>query len=143
MKIKLALIAIVTVFVVSCNSTKSTGSGIEGRTWKLKTLEGKEMSDLNLQKDVYFMLNSKENRVSGFAGCNSMMGGYTLQEGNRIRFTQMGSTMMACPDVTFSESDFLKVFELADNYTINNNELSLNVGRRAPLAVFEAVDVKK
>lgn len=143
MKIKLALIALVAVFVVSCNSTKNTVSGIEGRTWKLKTLEGKEMSDLNLQKDVYFMLNSKENRVSGFAGCNSMMGGYTLQEGNRIHFTQMGSTMMACPDVTFSESDFLKVFELADNYTINNNELSLNVGRRAPLAVFEAVDVKK
>lgn len=143
MKIKLALIALVTVLFVSCNSTKNTVSGIEGRAWKLKTLEGKEMSDLNLQKDVYFMLNSKENRVSGFAGCNSMMGGYTLHEGNRIRFTQMGSTMMACPDVTFSESDFLKVFELADNYTINNNELSLNVGRRAPLAVFEAVDVKK
>lgn len=143
MKIKLALIALVTILFVSCSSTKTAVDGIEGRTWKLKTLEGKEMSDLNLQKDVYFMLNSKENRVSGFAGCNSMMGGYTLQEGNRIRFTQMGSTKMACPDVTFSESDFLKVFELADNYTINNNELSLNVGRRAPLAVFEAVDVKK
>lgn len=72
-----------------------------------------------------------------------MMGSYTLEEGNRIKFSQMASTMMACPDGVFNEIEYLKVFELADNYTINNNELSINVGRRAPLAVFEAVDVKK
>ena len=72
-----------------------------------------------------------------------MLGTYTLEEGNRIKFSKMGSTMMACPDGIINERDFLEVFELADNYTINNNELSINVGRRAPLAVFEAVDVKK
>ena len=50
--------------------------------------------------------------------------------------------MMACPDVAVNEADFLEVFELADNYTIVNDVLSLNVGRRAPLAVFEAVYMK-
>jgi heat shock protein HslJ len=143
MKIKLALIALVTVLFVSCNSTKIAVDGIEGRTWKLKMLDGKDMTDLKLEKDVFFMLNKEDSRVNGFSGCNNMMGSYTLEEGNRIKFSQMGSTMMACPDVTFNERDFLEVFELADNYTINNNELSINVGRRAPLAVFEAVDVKK
>lgn len=143
MKIKLALFALVTVLFVSCNSTKTTVEGIEGTTWKLKTLEGQDMSNLKLDKDVFFMLNKEEGRVNGFSGCNNMMGTYTLEEGNRIRFSQMGSTMMSCPDVTFNERDFLEVFELADNYTINNNELSINVGRRAPLAVFEAVDAKK
>ncbi|MDX1271979.1 META domain-containing protein, partial [Bizionia paragorgiae] len=48
-------------------------------------------------------------------------------------------TLKACPDMTFNEAEFLKVFEMADNYTINGDELNLNVGRRAPLAVFEAV----
>ena len=143
MKIKLALVALVTVLFVSCNSTKTAVDGIEGRTWKLKTLEGKDMTGLNLDRDVFFMLTKDENRVSGFSGCNNMLGTYTLEEGNRIRFSKMGSTMMACPDGIFNERDFLEVFELADNYTINNNELSINVGRRAPLAVFEAVDVKK
>ena len=47
--------------------------------------------------------------------------------------------MMICPDVAVNESEFMEVFELADNYTIYNDTLSLNVGRRAPLAVFEAV----
>jgi heat shock protein HslJ len=143
MKIKLALLALVTIIFVGCNSTKTAVDGIEGKTWKLKTLNGKDMSDLKLDRDVYFMLTKEENRVSGFSGCNNMMGSYTLEEGNRIKFSQMASTMMACPDGVFNESEFIEIFELADNYTINNNELSINVGRRAPLAVFEAVEVKK
>ena len=43
-----------------------------------------------------------------------------------------------CPDVKVNEAEFLKIFEIADNYTITGDELSLNVGRRAPLAIFEA-----
>lgn len=110
--------------------------------WKLKTLEGQpvKMED-NQEREVYFILKSDTNRVTGFAGCNTITGQYTLKKGERIRFSKMATTMMACPDISFNESEFMKVFELADNYTINGNELSLNVGRRAPLAVFEAVEM--
>lgn len=113
---------------------------ITEKYWKLKTLEGKDIEMVkNQEKEIYFMLKSDENRVTGFAGCNQLLGSYTLEEGNRIRFSNMGSTMMACPDVDFDEAEFLKIFQIADNYTINGDELTLNVGRRAPLAVFEAV----
>ena len=113
---------------------------ITEKYWKLKTLEGKSVKmGKNQEREVYFMLKTDENKVTGFAGCNTFFGSYTLEKGNRIRFSQMGATMMACPDVDFNESEFLKVFELADNYTINGDQLSLNVGKRAPLAVFEAV----
>lgn len=88
---------------------------------------------------VNFMLKTDKNRVQGFAGCNTMSGEYTLEDGNRIRFSKMAVTMRACPEVDFNESEFLEVFNLADNYTINGDTLSLNVGRRAPLAVFVAV----
>lgn len=108
--------------------------------WKLKTLEGKDVNmSKNQEKEIYFTLKMNENRVIGFAGCNGMSGTYKLEEGNRISFSQMATTMMACPDLDINEADFLKVFELTDNYTINGDTLSLNVGRRAPLAVFEAV----
>lgn len=108
--------------------------------WKLKTLEGKDMKMAdNQEREIFFTLKSQDNRVTGFAGCNSISGEYTLEKGNRIRFKQMATTMKMCPDVNVKESEFLKIFELADNYTINNDELHLNVGRRAPLAVFEAV----
>ena len=108
--------------------------------WKLKTLEGKDvkMAD-NQEQEIYFTLKSEGNRVVGFAGCNTINGEYTLEEGNRIRFNGMLTTLKACPDVDVNESEFLEVFELADNYTIVDDVLSLNVGRRAPLAVFEAV----
>ncbi len=115
-------------------------TAITEKYWKLKTLEGQEVKmGKNQEREVYFMLKNEDNRVTGFAGCNNLMGTYSLEEGNRIRFSQMATTLMACPDVDFNESEFLKVFELADNYTISGNQLSLNVGRRAPLAVFEAV----
>ncbi|TXE07720.1 META domain-containing protein [Gelidibacter salicanalis] len=108
--------------------------------WKLKTLEGKDvkMAD-NQEREIFFTLKSQDNRVTGFAGCNSINGEFTLEEGNRIRFHQMATTLKICPDVDVNESEFLKIFEIADNYTITDDELRLNVGRRAPLAVFEAV----
>lgn len=116
---------------------------IEQKKWKLKTLEGKDIQMAeNQDEDLFFMLDPDENRIMGFSGCNTFNGTYTLAEGNRIRFAQMAATLKSCPDIHIDESEFLNVFELADNYTVNNNELSLNVGRRAPLAVFEAVEAE-
>ena len=120
---------------VSANSEPITE-----KYWKLKTLEGQEVKMAeNQKKEVYFMLKTDENKVVGFAGCNTISGSYKMEDGNRIRFSQIATTLMACPNVDFNEGEFLKVFELADNYTINGDILSLNVGKRAPLAVFEAV----
>ncbi len=108
--------------------------------WKLKTLEGQEVKMAeNQEREIYFTLKTNENRVTGFAGCNTLNGEYTLEPGNRIRFSNLAVTLRACPDIDVNESEFLEVFNLADNYTINGDTLSLNVGRRAPLAVFEAV----
>lgn len=116
---------------------------IEQTKWKLKILEGKSIERVeNQERELYFMLDNKENRVTGFSGCNTFTGSYTIEDGGRIRFAQMASTMKSCPDVAIDESEFLKVFELADNYSNHGNELSLNVGRRTPLAIFEAVDMK-
>lgn len=108
--------------------------------WKLKTLEGKDVQMVdNQEREIFFTLKTNDNQLTGFSGCNSFSGQYSLEEGNRIRFSQIATTMKACPDVDINESEFLQIFELADNYTIKDDELSLNVGRRAPLAVFEAV----
>lgn len=93
----------------------------------------------NQEKEVYFRLKTKENRVQGFAGCNSFNGTYSIEKENRIRFSQMAATLKVCPNVDINETEFLKVFQTADNYTVNEDTLRLNVGKRASLAVFEAV----
>ncbi len=113
---------------------------ITGTHWKLVKLEGQaETMAANQEQDRYFILNEADNSIGGFAGCNSMTGSYTLEDGMRIRFSNMGLTMRACPDVNVDEQALMAVFEQADNYTITNGILSLNVGRRAPLAEFEAM----
>ncbi|MFO1311748.1 MAG: META domain-containing protein [Burkholderiales bacterium] len=48
--------------------------------------------------------------VSGSGGCNNIVGGFTL-EGERPRFTGMGSTMMMCPEGMDQEREFLKMLD--------------------------------
>ena len=145
MNVKNPIIVLLALIVMSCNSTKKTNPEsndniVTEKYWKLKTLDGKEISmKENQEREIYFILKTNDNRVTGFAGCNTLSGEFILEEGNRIRFKNMAVTMKACPDVAVNDSDFLEVFKLADNYTIQDDILSLNVGKGAPLAVFEAV----
>ena len=156
MRFSILFLSLFSLVLVSCGGNKKTDNDatanetaieqadfdqqIAGKYWKLVLLEGQkvEMAE-NQEREIFFTLNADDNTVSGFAGCNSITGEFELEEGSRIRFSNMGITMMICPDVTVNESEFMEVFELADNYTIYNDTLSLNIGRRAPLAVFEAV----
>lgn len=119
---------------------KVDNSKIVNRYWKLKILDGRTVKMVeNQEKEQYFILRS-DNIITGFAGCNHFNGMYELKEGNRIVFNDnMAVTMMVCPDIDLDERAFLKVFELADYFTIDGDTLILNTGQRAPLAVFEAV----
>ncbi|MFB9058272.1 META domain-containing protein [Mariniflexile ostreae] len=113
------------------------------KRWVLRTLGGKDIVMADQQeREIFFILAADENRITGFSGCNSLSGAYKLEKDNSIQFENIAVTMRACPDMDFNESEFLKVFELADHYTLDKDMLSLNMGRKAPLAVFEAVYVK-
>lgn len=130
------------------NQTRDTlgaadSASIVNKYWKLITLEGKEISMAkNQEREAYFILKPEGKTVAGFSGCNNFSGTYMLEAGWRIRFSHMASTMKACPDVDVDEKEFLEVFALSDNYTLRDDTLSLNVGRRAPLAVFVSVEFK-
>lgn len=107
--------------------------------WRLIEIQGRQISRLDKQKKpIQFRLNSKENRVNGFAGCNNFWGTFNLKDGNRISFSKMASTLMACPDLHL-ETEFYRILDRADNYTIKDNFLFLNKAKMAPLAKFEAV----
>lgn len=117
-----------------------TSTEITNKYWKLIKLEGQAVTmSENQEREPYFILKTENNKVNGHTGCNIFNGSYTLEQGMHIKFSPMATTMMECADNGLKEQEFLKVFDLADNYTIQNDTLSLNVGRRAPLAVFVAV----
>ena len=67
-----------------------------------------------------------------------MGGEYELKEGNRIQFSKVMSTMMACADMQ-TEQELAAVLEKADNFSQNGNTMSLNKAKMAPLARFEIV----
>ena len=113
---------------------------ITEKYWKLITLERQPVTMAEGQeRESYFTLKEADNRLTGFAGCNDLMGTYQLEAGNRLRFPQVGTTRMACPGLAVDEAAVVEVFNLTDNYTISGDTLNLNVGRRARLAVFQAV----
>ena len=147
MKTKLIIVfTMIAMITISCNSDKkkykdTLTNSITEKHWQLKTLEGQDVAKAdNLEREIFITLNTDTNSVTGFTGCNTISGEFILKEGNRIEFKKMLTTLKMCPDTAVNESELLKIFEIADNYTIKDNILSLNVGRRAPLAVFEAIE---
>lgn len=122
---------------------KEIENEIVNKYWKLKTLEGQAVIMTESQEREQFFMLKIDGTFSGFGACNSFKGQYHLEEGNRIRFNEnIAVTMMHCGDLSEKEAEFLEVLKLTDNYTINGDVLSLNIGRRAPLATFEAVYFK-
>lgn len=111
---------------------------IEDITWELVEMDGGKVEYGKEDTPAYLILTSSEGRVSGNLGCNNFFGTYVLEEGLRIRFSPLGATMMACPNMG-TEDRLNEILQLADNYTIHKGRLSLNKARMAPLAVFKSV----
>ncbi|HLS30093.1 MAG TPA: META domain-containing protein, partial [Flavobacteriaceae bacterium] len=66
-----------------------------------------------------------ENRIVGFGGCNNFFGTYNLTQPDKISFSPIGATKMACLTTTFNENDFFNVFEKVNNYKIRDQILTL------------------
>lgn len=109
-----------------------------GKKWKLVEMNGRPVANTAGEPDYFIQLDNKENRIYGFAGCNNFFGNYELNEGLRVKFSQIGSTMMACPDMN-TEKELFQILETVDNYTVRNNILELNKARMMPMARFELV----
>ena len=62
------------------------------------------VQNLKNKENVPFLaFNIEEKRVHGNASCNVVNGGFMQEEGkeNSLKFSQMISTMMACPNMDY------------------------------------------
>jgi len=118
--------------------SKATAT-ITGRYWKLVEIQGKAVVDGTTQKEPYIRLNTEENRVEASGGCNGMGGTYELSDPNRIKFSQLIGTMMACENMEV-ENGLRRALESADSYHLQGDTLQLFRARMAPLARFVAVE---
>ena len=104
---------------------------VVGPTWNLTMLG----TDRPLASDASITF-SPDGRVSGSTGCNRFTGQYTLGPTGALSIMQVGSTRMACEDMT-EERRVLDALAAADRATVVGSRLLLTSGASALLA-FEA-----
>jgi len=143
-------IALFAILVVTCGNRslaqKDTESSeertsITGKYWKLIEINGKPVVlDESIGSEPFIILRNEDRRVNGSGGCNTISGSFEISEGNRIKFSQMATSLKACLNMEFEEA-LKKALDMADNYSLSDDGkyLSLNRARMAPLARFEVV----
>jgi heat shock protein HslJ len=111
----------------------NTEAMLAGKHWRLVELNGKPVE----KTEAFLILDKDKNTVSGNLGCNTFTGSCDLQTGNRIKLSQIATTLKMCLNNMEIEDELKKVFEIADNYNVSEKSLILNRARMAPLARFE------
>jgi heat shock protein HslJ len=136
------LMFVITTTLMQCKSTHQGNNkniSVENTTWRLMEVNGMPVITPEGSKVVHFALSKKdgERRISGFAGCNTVVGTYKLDE-NSIAFTA-ASTRMFCADRMEIEQFFLQTLSATDSYKLNGKILELYQGN-VFLAKFEAIN---
>ncbi|MDP2067975.1 MAG: copper resistance protein NlpE N-terminal domain-containing protein [Lutibacter sp.] len=117
-------------------------STIAEKYWKLIELNGKKIIlGKNQNTAPHLTLKNENSRVFGNGGCNTFQGAYELEEGNKIKFSKIGSTKMFC-DYMGTEQALLQVLEKVENYSVENDTVSLNNPTMVSLAKFQMIYAK-
>ena len=136
----ITLFAFVGACKTASSSIKPQPESITGKYWKLIELNGKPVVfEESMRREPSIILRDEGNRINGHGGCNTLTGVFEISKENRIRFSQMATTMMLCLNMEV-ENGLKRALEMTDNYTMSadGKYLSLNKARMA-LARFEAV----
>jgi len=134
-------VLIIPFALMSCGTTnnksmtemKTDAASIADSFWVLETLNEEQITHPEDPREIGFKLDSNNNRISGFGGCNNFMGSYTLSNTDQIKFSQIASTKMACFQSTFDERLLFEALEKVDNYIVSVNHLILKSGNKTIL----------
>lgn len=111
---------------------------LENTYWKLVSLRGAPVRLVDKQREPHLILQPANRRVVGSDGCNRLVGGYTL-DGERLAFSKMAGTMMACPQgVMELELACLDTLPQVAGWRIEGQQLELLDAQGTVLAVFES-----
>lgn len=154
MKKYIFIVALATT-VMACNNNKqneeadnvateqsvdnqSASLDIYEKEWRLTELGGEVIvldSMFNKKPHIIFQ---EDNRVSGNLGCNNFGGNVEMFDDNGVRFTGVGATQMACPNLGV-EQGFLEALNNARSLHAEGDALTLSNDKDVVTARFEAV----
>jgi heat shock protein HslJ len=103
---------------------------LEGTSWRLEDLAGGGVAD-GVEATLEF---APEGKVAGRASCNRFFGTVKVS-GEKIAFTGLGATKMACPEPAMSqEKKYLVALENARRFTRDGPRLLIHAeGLEQPL----------
>ena len=138
------LLICASALLAACSTPGQTSyprARLENTYWKLMLLDDTAITTPEGAREIQFVLNSETHRVTGFSGCNSLMGVYTVEK-EKIAFSNMGGTRMACADTMELELRVHQMFSSAAVWKISGETLMLIDSRGKAIATFESRDVK-
>jgi len=108
---------------------------LENTYWQLTSLGGQPVGAGNFGRQAHLVLQSGEHRLGGSGGCNSIMGSYSLENGE-LRIGQIASTLMMCPEGMTTEHDFLQALPRTVRWEVVGRQLTLRDAGGGELAAF-------
>ena len=79
-------------------------------------------------RDIGILLDKQGLRLSGFSGCNRLMGAYQFDQ-QTLTFTELGGTRMACPAASMElEQQVLQLLRGTQAFRIEGQALVLTDG---------------
>jgi copper homeostasis protein (lipoprotein) len=109
-----------------------------GSVWRIIAM-GETVPDWRPPANEPFITLHEGGRFNASVGCNTMMGGFTL-DGAGLAFAGPAATMMACPDPLAAQEAMLAgLLPQVAGYAIGGRTLRLTDGTGAVLAELEAV----
>lgn len=144
-KHSLAALLVGMLAMAGCAGYDTTSGGdtgnepLENTYWKLVTVGERKAAAIDEAREAHLVLHAEDGRLAGSTGCNRMMGEYE-RDGDRLRFGQVATTMMACPgEVMGLEREFLDALDAVASWQVEGETLTLVDGEGEARARFEAV----
>jgi len=142
LKLRLMKISILSVFSFlmlfsfsSCHTSKSIIGKITGNKevlfqykWYLSALDGKPYTFVGTNNESSWLLfkGGTPAKVSGFTGCNTIMGSVEIQDEGSMKFLPLATTRVFCPGN--QEATLLKALSSVTSYRIVDTQLLLSNG---------------
>ncbi len=124
------------ILLVACSgsanpNSHSSEAALADTTWKLFSIDKRKP----IEAPNEITLTFSEGQVHGNSGCNSFGGSYSVN-GDKIQFSQLASTMMACmqPEgIMEQEQVILQYLNQAKIYRIEDGRLVIEVSGQETL----------
>ncbi|HMP99197.1 MAG TPA: META domain-containing protein [Cyclobacteriaceae bacterium] len=128
------------IFMIACGGAKeSVPATLTETKWKLTELDGQKIKQATDEKLIHIVFYTEDSRLSGFGGCNNLIGNYILTEPDQL-FMIVASTRMFCEGEMETESKLLELLTEVEYFEINKQTLSLK-NSKTVVAKFEATEL--